>query len=145
MRRIVHALVRALAPRLRALDVRRVSLLLERLLLVLRQHIRCYRMLLCRHDLSSSSSSSSAAAGSQFTCFTGTKVQTLTQLHLRQPASQTRTPPLVLLLLLLALALALLVLVLVQLPALLLLQLLRRRTQVSACFVSIGTDVLVSK
>ncbi len=144
MRRIVHALVRALAPRLRALDVRRVSLLLERLLLVLRQHIRCYRMLLCGHDLSSSSSSSSAAAGSQFTCFTGTKVQTLTQLHLRQPASQTRTPPL-LVLVLLALALALLVLVLLQLPALLLLQLLRRRTQVSACFVSIGTDVLVSK
>ena len=72
VRRIVHALVRALAPRLRALDVRRVSLLLERLLLVLRQHICCYRMSLCRHDLSSSSSSS-AAAGSQFTCVTSTK------------------------------------------------------------------------
>jgi hypothetical protein len=140
VRRIVHALVRALAPRLRALDVRRVSLLLERLLLVLRQHIRCYRMLLCRHDLSSSSSSS-AAAGSQFTCVTSTKVQTLTQTR-----QQLVLVLVVLALLLLALLLLQLpALLLLQLPALLLLQLLRRRTQVSACFVSICTDVLVKQ
>jgi len=136
VRRIVHALVRALAPRLRALDVRRVSLLLERLLLVLHQHIRCYRM--CRHNLSSSSS---AAAGSQFTCVTSTKVQTLTQTR-----QQLVLVLLVLALLLLALLLLQLpALLLLQLPALLLLQLLRRRTQVSACFVSICTDVLVKQ